>query len=208
MRHSLAQHRIVRFACMLWLFAAYGIAVAADAPGWLLLFDASRGVFPGANRVMSGMSRPSWNSIMRYGDLFDAVARRTLDARLQKLLRADAAPTTGNWYDRRRAGHGIDLQRYRRDPAGDICFIVFYTYGQNGVPEWFQGLGRLNGDVLLPIADANGKTLTRVRGSGQGTPDSALSGDYSIEFRRTADCKTDDRADAQALAAMQWSIGG
>ncbi|WP_313913279.1 M64 family metallopeptidase [Tahibacter sp.] len=168
------------------------------------------GVFPGANRELSGMSRPSWNSIMRYGYLFDAVARRALDARLQKLLRDDAAPTPGNWYDRRRAGHGIDLQRYRRDPAGDIYFMVFYTYDQNGAPEWFQGLGRLNGDVLLPIADANGRTLTRVRGSGsgQGMPDNALSGDFSIDFRRNAVCKTDDRADAHALAAMQWSIGG
>lgn len=181
--------------------------VAPDVPLPATFAHAGIGVFPGANRVMSGMSRPSWNSIMRYGHLFDAVARRTLDARLQKLLRDDAAPTTGNWYDRRRAGHGIDLQRYRRDPAGDIYFIVFYTYDQGGAPEWFQGLGRLNGDVLLPIADANGKTLTRVRGTGQGTPDSALSGDFTIDFRRTADCKTDDRADAQALAAMQWSIG-
>lgn len=186
----------------------WGDLVAADVPLPSTFAHEGIGVFPGANRVLSGMSRPSWNSIMRYGYLFDAVARRTLDARLQKLLRDDAAPTPGNWYDRRRAGHGIDLQRYRRDPAGDIYFIVFYTYDQNGTPEWFQGLGRLNGDVLLPIADANGRTLTRVRGTGQGTPDSALSGDFSIDFRRNAECKTDDRADAHALAAMQWSIGG
>lgn len=182
--------------------------VAPDVPLPSTFANEGIGVYPGASRVVSGMSRPSWNSIMRYGDLFDAVARRALDARLQQLLRDGAPPITGNWYDRRRAGHGIDLQRYRRDPAGDIYFIVFYTYDQNGTPEWFQGLGRLSGDVLLPIADANGRTLTRVRGSGQGTPDDALSGDFSIDFRRTTECKTDDRADAQALAAMQWSIGG
>lgn len=182
--------------------------VAPDVPLPSTFANEGIGVYPGASRVVSGMSRPSWNSIMRYGNLFDAVARRTLDARMQKLLRDDAAPITGNWYDRRRAGHGIDLQRYRRDPAGDIYFIVFYTYDQGGTPEWFQGLARLNGDVLLPIADANGRTLTRVRGTGQGTPDYVPSGDYSIDFRRTAACKTDDRTDAPALAAMQWSIGG
>lgn len=182
--------------------------IAPDVPFPSTFAHGGIGVFPGASRVVSGMSRPSWNSIMRYGTLFDAVARRQLDARLQKLLRDDAAPTTGNWYDRRRSGHGIDLQRYRRDPAGDIYFIVFYTYDRNGVPEWFQGLARLNGDVLLPIADANGRTLTRVRGTGQGTPDNMLSGDFSIDFRRTAACRTADRADATALAAMQWSIGG
>ncbi|HJU39665.1 MAG TPA: M64 family metallopeptidase, partial [Tahibacter sp.] len=169
------------------------------------------GLFPGAKYYTGGAYRPSWNSTMRTGYAFDAVGRRTLDRRMASILRDDAPVSLvpGNWYDRRRAGHGIDLQPYSRDAiSGDLYLVVFYTYDESGKPEWYQSLGRLTGRTFLPIADANGKTLTRVRGGSPNTPDAAASGDFMIDFANVEACRTDDRADAAMLAAMHWNIGG
>jgi hypothetical protein len=164
------------------------------------------GLFPGAKYYSGGAYRPSWNSMMRSGYVFDAVSRRVLDARMTAILRNDApvGPVPGNWYDRRRSGHGIDLQPF----GDDLYFVVFYTYDESGKPEWYQSLGRLSGRSFVPIADANGKTLTRVRGAGQGTPDATASGDFMLDFANTEACRTDDRANAAMLAAMYWNIGG
>jgi hypothetical protein len=183
--------------------------VAADVPVPSTYAHDGIGVFPGADHYLGGAFRPSWNSIMRYGRFFDAVGRRALDARFAQLFRTPRAPPPGNWYDRRRAGHGIDLQLYQRDPdAGDLYFVVLYTYDESGKPEWYQALGRLSGATFVPLADPNGRTLTRIRGGAPGAPDRALSGDLSIDFAENAACRTDDRADALALASLRWSIGG
>ncbi|MDC8013036.1 M64 family metallopeptidase [Tahibacter soli] len=182
--------------------------VAADAPVPSTYAHDGIGLFPGARYHRAGAFRPSWNSIMRYGLFFDAVGRRELDARFARLFQTATAPPSGNWYDRRRAGHGVDLQLFRRDPErGDMYFVVFYTYDDSGKPEWYQSLGRISGGTFVPIADPNGRTLTRVRGIGGGSP-AVASGDLSIDFARNEACRTDDRADARGLAAMRWSVGG
>lgn len=46
----------------------------------------------------------------------------------------------GIWYDRARDGHGLDIVE-----AGDVHFIVFYTYDAAGEPEWYAASGRLEG---------------------------------------------------------------
>jgi hypothetical protein len=182
--------------------------IAGDAPIPSTYTHDGIGLFPGARYYLGGAFRPSWNSIMRVGTRFDAVGRRALDERFKRLFQSAATPPSGNWYDRRRAGHGVDLQLFRRDPEhGDIYFVVFYTYDDSGKPEWYQALGRISGGLFVPIADPNGTTLTRVRGAGGGTP-AAASGDFAIDFAHNEACRTDDRADARGLAAMRWSVGG
>src|SRR5690606_17130967 len=64
------------------------------------------GVFEGADYVQGGSYRPSWNSMMRYGVLFNAPSRVALDQGCSRFVVAQPnAPGSGNWYDRRRGRH-------------------------------------------------------------------------------------------------------
>lgn len=55
----------------------------------------------------------------------------------------------GLWWDPTADGHGLDIQY-----AGDILFMVLYTYDENGEPVWYTTQGALNdageyyGDLL------------------------------------------------------------
>jgi DNA-binding beta-propeller fold protein YncE len=45
-------------------------------------------------------------------------------------------PMGGLWYNPARSGHGIDLQF-----AGDMQFVTWYTYNDDGTPTWYQAVG-------------------------------------------------------------------
>lgn len=45
-------------------------------------------------------------------------------------------PMGGLWYNPARSGHGIDLQF-----AGDVQFVTWYTYNDDGTPTWYQAVG-------------------------------------------------------------------
>ncbi len=172
------------------------------------------GLFEGADYVQGGAYRPSWNSMMRYGVLFNAPSRTALDAGFGRFVTPlPPAPTPGNWYDRRRSGHGFDLQLVRRDAtAGDVYYAVFYTYDALGVPEWYVALANWRDGKLVPGADANGNTLTRIRYDatrppGQRVvPDATVPGQIEFDFAQVDACRTPDRAGAPALARVTWRI--
>jgi YVTN family beta-propeller protein len=44
-------------------------------------------------------------------------------------------PMGGLWYNPARSGHGIDLQF-----AGDVQFVTWYTYNDDGSPTWYQAV--------------------------------------------------------------------
>ena len=49
----------------------------------------------------------------------------------------------GLGYDRVYNGHGFDLHK-----LGDVYILYFYTYDQDGNPEWVLGLAQMDGGVL------------------------------------------------------------
>src|SRR5574337_1271019 len=72
-------------------------------------------------------------------------------------------PIPSNWYDVSHSGHGFDFQLANRDSVnGDIYILTFYTYAANGVPEWYQAVGRIVDGVFLPGLQADGETLYRL----------------------------------------------
>ncbi len=54
-------------------------------------------------------------------------------------------PLTGFWYDRSRNGHGFVIEPIGRE---NRYFTVFYTYDDNGKPEWYTSLSTLENGIL------------------------------------------------------------
>lgn len=129
-----------------------------------------------------------------------------------------APPLPDNWYDRAHSGHGIDFQRIFVDPiAGDIYFVVFYTYGNSGSSEFYTALGRVIDGRFVAARDVNGNSLTRVKydatkPAGQRLiPDANVPGDVAIDFaqaEKSNACRAANRAGAITLGVMSWSISG
>ncbi len=172
------------------------------------------GVFEGADYVQGGAYRPSWNSMMRYGVLFNAPSRAALDAGFGRFVIAQpGAPASGNWYDRRHSGHGFDIQLVRRNGVtGDIYQIVFYTYDAAGTPEWYVAHANFRDGKLVAVADGNGNTLTRIRydasqPAGQRqSADASVPGQIAFDYSDIAACQTPDRAGAASLAKVTWRV--
>ncbi|MCF6300219.1 MAG: immune inhibitor A, partial [Proteobacteria bacterium] len=66
-------------------------------------------------------------------------------------------PFSGFWYDRGKSGHGFVVEPVGRD---NLYFVVFYSYGDDGKPEWYTSLVELVDGVLN--IDFNAGTLQRV----------------------------------------------
>ncbi|HST27318.1 MAG TPA: hypothetical protein VLK26_03005 [Rudaea sp.] len=127
-------------------------------------------------------------------------------------------PIPSNWYDVSHSGHGFDFQLAARDSVnGDVYFLTFYTYDANGVPEWYQAVGRLIDGMFLPfIQSANGSTLPRVKYASNApgqlgvTADATYYGSVVVDFNQAANsaaCRNVDRSQASQLAVMYWVLG-
>ena len=112
-------------------------------------------------------------------------------------------PYRGMGYDPTRDGHGFELQK-----QGDQYYLYFYSYDQNGDPEWFLGIG----DVANGVFSTGTGGLYRFRyDNGQATLDTANSGTLSLDFNidaSDASCQGSDRSNARQLARMDWNIDG
>ena len=53
-----------------------------------------------------------------------------------------------HWFDPTRSGHGIDFRRVEFADGGMAHFAHFYTYDQDGNPEWFMAIGEMEGDTF------------------------------------------------------------
>lgn len=127
--------------------------------------------------------------------------------------RGYATPVPSNWFDRAHNGHGIDFQLFSRDPVnGDLYFLIFYTYDANGVPEWYQALGRVVDGIFVGGKDSNGISLHRViynPTTGRSEPDPTVQGDVTIDFNQAENspaCRAQNRAGATRLAVMSWTL--
>jgi len=126
---------------------------------------------------------------------------------------AFTAPISSWWFDRSRAGHGIDLQLARRDAnAGDVYNVIFYTFDAAGKPEIFISTGNLVDGVFVGGRDQNGNGMQRMRydaASRTSVLDPSVGGDLVIDFNSAAAspaCRNVARAAAQ-LGVMSWRVG-
>lgn len=68
-------------------------------------------------------------------------------------------PPSGQYFDPQRDGHGIAL--YRIAGFEDFYFVVFYSYDEQGLPEYFVANGRVQDGVLVASRNEFGDSLTR-----------------------------------------------
>lgn len=116
--------------------------------------------------------------------------------------RRKSAVRLGMWFDPVRDGHGLDIQR-----AGDTYFLVFYTYREDGSPEWYLAVGSLDNGIF------SGELFRFTYDPNDSPPQSGISvGHVTVEFNVTeANPACDDgfnRAGAVQLARFDWSIDG
>jgi para-nitrobenzyl esterase len=104
-----------------------------------------------------------------------------------------AAPASGQWYDRARPGHGLDLNR-----AAGTLFGTLYTYDANGEPEWLW--------IELPDADVLQGELTRFRRQG-GVLATERAGSFALQ---PANACADGiaRPGVSALYRFDFELGG
>lgn len=124
-------------------------------------------------------------------------------------------PNKGLWYDPAHDGHGFIIEAFG---ANDLFYTLFYTYDDNGDPEWFNSLTSLSGGVLNAGFAAN--TLEKFRYNyavdpadvDPLLPDPSLSeGRLSIDFnsatvRNHPACQDGTSRQLNFVALATWQI--
>ncbi len=125
-------------------------------------------------------------------------------------LPAAFLPRGMQFFDPRRPSHGIDVQRV----VDNTYFVVLYTYGANGEPEWYIGIGTLVDGVFMPSSNPNGDSLVRYRYTAGGNPpqsaDASFTGQIRLDFnqaRLAPACNDGTARDTSNLVLMTWSLG-
>lgn len=116
--------------------------------------------------------------------------------------RRKTATSLGMLYDPAKDGHGLDFQR-----AGDTYFVVFYTYNDDGDPEWYLAIGSLDNNVF------RGDLYRFTYDANDSPPQTGeIVGVATLEFNVTTDnapCDDGfDRSGAVSLARFDWTIDG
>jgi|GEM_PF-616929 len=105
---------------------------------------------------------------------------------------------TGIWFDRAHPGHGMDLQAFGDQYAGP-----FYSFDQQGQPQWFWMDGRREGDSL----SGHFLKFTNVGNSEQIETQSEIIGEFELDFAAEQVCDDDvARPDARFLARFSWDL--
>lgn len=106
-------------------------------------------------------------------------------------------------FDTERNGHGFDLHK-----VGDTYILFFYTYDQNGDPEWYLGVAEIKDGVISGPLD-------RFTYDAQSNPpqlaDPGSGGRFALDWRSAAvDGACNDgvnRSGAEQAAAFYWQTG-
>ena len=122
----------------------------------------------------------------------------------------------GLWLDRSRSGHGFAIE-----PIGDndLYFTVFYTYKDDGTPEWFTSLASIENGVLNIAQDND--TLQQFIYDHLGDPsingnpsvvdnsngNNILSIDFNSESVSNNVACNDGTTRGSNLALASWQIG-
>lgn len=131
-----------------------------------------------------------------------------------KQSRNFSLPSSIQYYDITRSGHGIDMQKVRG--LDDFYFVTFYTFNADGDPEWFVAVGSVVEGVFMPARNANGDSLVRFLYNPGGPPfqipdaSDAFNGELRVDFVDAGvspACREtrDDRSGT--LAVMSWTLG-
>ncbi|HHL31410.1 MAG TPA: hypothetical protein ENJ41_02405, partial [Oceanospirillales bacterium] len=133
---------------------------------------------------------------------------------------AAARPKPGFYFDRAKNGHGFVIEPIANT---DLYFTIFYTYKEDGTPEWYTSQPTLENNVLNinSLTDPAAGALNRfiydfnVDPIGAGNPntlddtvgESFLKVDFNEAVATAANACNDgfDRGDNQAVAT--WKIG-
>ncbi len=121
----------------------------------------------------------------------------------------------GMWYDRAHDGHGMVIEPV----TDDLYYVLFYTYDENGNPEWMASLASVENGVFNITNNAD-SLIRFLYDYGIGAnpdqrphnPDPAVSGSLKIDFNASAAnesaCQDGvDRGDNQ-LAVATWQVNG
>ncbi len=131
---------------------------------------------------------------------------------------APEKPQAGLYYDRGRNGHGFVVEPIANT---DLYFTVFYTYKDDGSPEWYTSLSTLENNVLNMNMD--NETLLRVihdfsvDPTGAGNPNTIdtsigtniLKIDFNSENVATSSACNDGVANRKtdSVALASWQLG-
>jgi hypothetical protein len=133
---------------------------------------------------------------------------------------APLKPEAGLYYDRGRNGHGFVIEPIENT---DLYFTVFYTYKNDGTPEWYTSLSSLENNVLNMdlSSDPNNGALNRfiydfnVDPTGNGNPNtidssvgqSSLKVDFNSESIASSSACTDGQSRGANIALATWQLG-
>jgi hypothetical protein len=120
-----------------------------------------------------------------------------------------ARPT--QYFDPAHVGHGINFGRV----SGTFHYLIFYTYGADGSPEYYISTGQLVDGVYTPAPNANGDSLLRIRYNAANSPpqshDPGINGRVRLDFNGAefAPACQDGRVrdKSSPLAVMSWTLG-
>lgn len=126
-------------------------------------------------------------------------------------------PQTGFYYDKGRNGHGFVVEPIANT---DLYFTIFYTYKDDGTPEWYTSLSTLENNVLNMNLDND--TLLRfthdfsIDPTGAGNPNSidtsTGTNKLKIDFNSSnvagsAACNDGVTRNAESVALANWQLG-
>gem|GEM_PF-1482274 len=124
-------------------------------------------------------------------------------------------PLKGSWYDPKYNGHGFIVEYAGRD---DLYYSMFYTYDQDGKPEWYLSYSFLENGVLNDAYEPD--TLQKPKydydvNPAQGFPlvpdpiltDGRLRFDFNNQVARNhVACQDGTERDLDQVALAQWRI--
>ncbi|MCF6287786.1 MAG: S8 family serine peptidase [Proteobacteria bacterium] len=129
-------------------------------------------------------------------------------------------PEAGLYYDRTKNGHGFVIEPIANS---DLYFTVFYTYKDDGTPEWYTSLSTLEDNVLnIGLStDPNDGALNRfiydfdVDPTGEGNPNtldnsvgtSSLKIDFNSSVIADSSACSDGASRGTGIALATWQLG-
>ena len=125
-------------------------------------------------------------------------------------------PQPGFYYDPAHNGHGFGIEPVE---GTDLYFILFYSYNENGEPEWYSSLNALVNNVYNDNFDND--TLQRSIydfdiGPGAGTPPFSIDNsiginklkiDFNSEVAAATDVCNDGTTRSDDVSLASWQIG-
>ncbi len=189
------------------------------------------GIYAGGNYNSGGIFRSTSNSRMRNTKpLFNDISQEIMTENITKKLcikaltelsnpdecfvaTAGKAIQPGFYYDKAHNGHGFVIE-----PIGvnGLYFIVFYTYDENGMPEWYTSISKLENGIMNISVENN--TLSRFnydfsadlkpQSINNTHPNNRLTLDFNYsDYEKFEICDENFSRDSGKVAVATWQLG-